>query len=79
MTKKVLLVGLEYSGPNITDVEIETHGLCRPEIDEERAAYALYEYDLIVINPQSYSHFIFGCSGEYNRLKGSEPFKERFK
>lgn len=66
MSKKVLLVGLEYSGPNIVDVEIETHGLCRAEIDEDRAAYALYEYDLIVINPQSYSHFIFGKGGEHS-------------
>ncbi|MCR3904706.1 toll/interleukin-1 receptor domain-containing protein [Aeromonas hydrophila] len=66
MTKKVLLVGLEYTGPEINDVEIETLGLCRPEIDEDRAAYALYEYDLVVINPESYSHFIFGKKGEYS-------------
>jgi hypothetical protein len=64
LSKKVLLVGLDYSGPNIIEVEIETLGLCRPEIDEDKAAYALYEYDLIVINPQSYSHFIFGSAGE---------------
>lgn len=62
----MLLVGLDYSGPDIIDAEIETLGLCRPEIDEDRAAYALYEYDLIVINPQSYSHFIFGCAGEHS-------------
>ena len=66
LSKKVLLVGLEYSGPNVIDVEIETLGLCRPEIDEDRAAYALYEYDLIIINPQSYSHFIFGSAGEHS-------------
>ncbi|MDG1444635.1 MAG: hypothetical protein P8R02_18315, partial [Pseudomonadales bacterium] len=60
MTKKVLLVGLDYTGPKILDVDIETLGLCRPEVDEDRAAYALYEYDLIIINPKSYSHFIFG-------------------
>ncbi len=66
MSSKVLLVGLEYTGPNIPDVEIENHGLCRPEIDEDRAAYALYEYDLIIINPQSYSHFIFGKGGEHS-------------
>ncbi len=69
MTKKVLLVGLDYSGPNITDVEIETLGLCRPEVDEDRAAYALYEYDLIIINPQSYSHFIFGSASEFSESK----------
>lgn len=66
LRKKVLLVGLDYSGPDIIDVEIETLGLCRPEIDEDRAAYALYEYHLIVINPQSYSHFIFGCEGKHS-------------
>jgi len=66
LTKSVLLVGLDYSGPNIKDVEIETLGLCRPEIDEDRAAYALYEYDLIIINPQSYSHFIFGSEGQFS-------------
>jgi len=69
LTKKVLLVGLDYSGPNITDVEIETLGLCRPEVDEDRAAYALYEYDLIIINPQSYSHFIFGSASEFSESK----------
>ncbi|MBW3807161.1 toll/interleukin-1 receptor domain-containing protein [Aeromonas jandaei] len=66
MTKKVLLVGLEYTGSEIKGVEIETLGLCRPEIDEHRAAYALYEYDLVVINPESYSHFIFGKKGKYS-------------
>lgn len=66
MSKKVLLVGLEYSGPNIIDVEIETLGLCRPEVDEDRASYALYEYDLIIINPQSYSHFLFGRAGDHS-------------
>jgi hypothetical protein len=66
LRKKVLLVGLDYSGPDIIDVEIETLGLCRPEIDEDRAAFALYEYHLIVINPQSYSHFIFGRAGTHS-------------
>ncbi len=66
MAKKVLLVGLEYAGPEINAVEIETLGLCRPEIDEDCAAYALYEYDLIVINPESHSHFIFGKKGKYS-------------
>lgn len=66
MNKKVLLVGLHYTGPTISDVEIDTLGLCRPEIDENRAAYALYEYDLIVINPESYSHFIFGKKGKHS-------------
>lgn len=69
MSKRVLLVGLDYSGPKIVDVEFETLGLCRHEVDEDRAAYALYEYDLIIINPQSYSHFLFGSAGEFSNSK----------
>lgn len=69
MTKKVLLVGLNYSGPSIINVVIETLGLCRPEVDEDRSAYALYEYDLIIINPQSYSHFLFGSAGDFSESK----------
>jgi len=68
MSKKILLVGIEYTGPNIGDVEIEQLGLCRPEICEEKAAYSLYEYDVIIINPESYSHFIFGEKGEFSDL-----------
>lgn len=60
MANNVLLVGCRYAGPSIPDTQIEVLGLCRPSIDSERAAYALYEYDVIIINPQSYSHFIFG-------------------
>jgi hypothetical protein len=66
LNKNVLLVGLEYSGPKIKNVDIDTLGLCRPEVYEERAAYALYEYDLIIINPESYSHFLFGSEGKYS-------------
>ena len=60
MTTNVLLVGCSYSGPPIEDANIEVLGLCRPDIDRGRAAYVLYEYDVIVINPESYSHFMFG-------------------
>jgi hypothetical protein len=60
MTQNVLLVGIEYTGPAIPEVTIEVLGLCRPKVDDRRAAFALYEYDLIIINPESYSHFIFG-------------------
>jgi hypothetical protein len=68
MTKKinkqrVLLVGLEYSGPSKRAVSIETKGLCRPKIAPEQAAAPLYDYDIIIINPASYSHFIFGKQG----------------
>lgn len=57
---QVLLVGLEYSGRKIAGVTIETRGLCRSEIAQTDAAAALYDYDVIIINPASYSHFIFG-------------------
>ncbi len=62
MTKKVLLVGCSYKGPTIPETDFDVLGLCRPRIDSARAAYALYEYNVIVINPQSYSHFLFGSS-----------------
>jgi hypothetical protein len=66
MSKKVLLVGVNYTGVLIPDVEIDVLGLCRPEVCEEKAAYSLYEYDVIIIHPQSYSHFIFGSEGKYS-------------
>lgn len=66
MSKKVLLVGINYTGADIPDVEIDVLGLCRPEVCEEKAAYSLYEYDVIIINPESYSHFIFGSKGKYS-------------
>lgn len=66
MTKNILLVGLEYTGTAIPDVKIETLGLCRATTCREKAAFALYEYDAIVINPASYSHFIFGTAGEFS-------------
>lgn len=62
MPKNVLLVGCSYAGPPIADTQIEVLGLCRPSIDRSRSAYALYEYDVIIINPQSYSHFMFGSA-----------------
>jgi len=68
MTKNVLLVGLEYENSEIPGVYIETLGLCDPKHDEHHAAYALYEYDLIIINPVSYSHFIFGKAGKFSDL-----------
>lgn len=67
MVKRILLVGLEYTGASLDDAEIETLGLCRPSIAKESAAYALYEYDVIVINPQSYSHFLFGRAGRHSQ------------
>lgn len=64
--KRVLTVGLEYSGEPIDGVEFETLGLISVKADKDRSAYPLYEYDVIVINPQSYSHFLFGAAGEFS-------------
>lgn len=62
MPRNVLLVGLDYTGPEISDANISVLGLCRSKIIEEKAARCLYDYDVIIINPASYSHFIFGKS-----------------
>lgn len=64
--KRVLTVGLTYTGGAIDGVEIDNLGLCRPEVERARAAFPLYEYDTIIINPESYSHFLFGQSGEFS-------------
>lgn len=64
--RRVLTVGLTYTGDPIAGVEIEGLGLCQASVDRERAAFALYEYDTIIINPESYSHFLFGKAGEFS-------------
>jgi hypothetical protein len=64
--QRVLLVGLEYSGAPIRGVSIQTKGLFRPKISPECAADSLYDYDVIIINPASYSHFIFGRAGQHS-------------
>lgn len=64
--KKILLVGLEYNGQDIEEVTVETKGLGRSEICGDKVASALYEYDIIIINPQSYSHFLFGRHTEHS-------------
>lgn len=66
MTKNVLLVGCEYTGASIPNTKIDNLGLVRSSIDEDRAAYSLYEYDVIIINPKSYSDFIFGTSTKHS-------------
>ncbi|MHB8988634.1 MAG: toll/interleukin-1 receptor domain-containing protein [Desulfobulbia bacterium] len=66
MSKKVLLVGLKYDGPEIHDAEIEVLGLCRAKVNDSKSAFALYEYDVIIINPESYSHFLFGDATEHS-------------
>ena len=61
-------------------VEIENLGLCRPGVARDRAAFALYEYDTIIINPASYSHFLFGkatkFSNEEYELSGLKAHRE---
>lgn len=64
--KRVLTVGATYTGDAIDGVEIDNLGLCQPGVDRERSAYPLYEYDTIIINPASYSHFLFGKAGEFS-------------
>lgn len=64
--RNVLLIGCSYTGEPIPDTRIEVLGLCRPGVDKNRAAYALYEYDVIIINPRSYSHFIFGVPTKHS-------------
>lgn len=69
--KRVLTVGVTYTGDDIDGVEIENLGLCRPTVDSKRAACPLYEYDTIIINPQSYTHFLFGQLGDFS----DEPYE----
>ncbi|WP_375204222.1 toll/interleukin-1 receptor domain-containing protein [Hyphococcus sp.] len=79
---KVLTVGLKYEGEKIADVEIDNLGLCRGAISDEHAAYPLYEYDLIIINPATYSHFLFGGPGEFSdsetELADLKSFKDDY-
>lgn len=64
---EILLVGMQYEGETIENANISTYGLSRPELLEEYAAYTLSEYDIIIINTESYSHFIFGKSTQYSK------------
>jgi TIR domain len=64
--KRVLTVGLTYTGSAIPGVEIENFGLCRSKVARERAAFPLDEYDTIIINPASFTHFLFGKQGEFS-------------
>jgi hypothetical protein len=71
VTKRVLTVGLSYTDAPISGIEIENLGLCKPAAEKDRAAFPLYEYDTIIINPASFSHFIFGEAGKYS----DEPYE----
>ena len=64
--KKVLLIGLEYEDNSIQDVLIHTKGLADPKICPESAALPLYEYNVMIFNPQRYSHLIFGKETPYS-------------
>ena len=71
--RRALTVGLAYTDDEIDGVEIENHGLCRRDLERAYAARPLYEYDAIIVNPESYTHFLFGKAGEFtnepNELK----------
>jgi hypothetical protein len=64
--KRVLTVGLRYSGEPIDGVEFDNLGLCSADTEHDKAAFPLYEYDVIVIHPASFSHFLFGEKGEFS-------------
>lgn len=79
VSKQVLTVGLTYTATAISGVEIDNLGLCQPKIAQDRAAFPLYEYDTIIINPASFTHFLFGKEGEFSnesyelgKLKGQK-------
>lgn len=64
--KKILTIGISFDGNPVQGVTFETLGLCQPAVDKERSAFPLYEYDVIIINPQSFTHFLFGSSGDFS-------------
>ncbi|TWC70151.1 TIR domain-containing protein [Pseudomonas sp. SJZ103] len=64
--KRVLTVGLRYNGEPIDGVEFDNLGLCGAAAEHDKSAYPLYEYDVIIINPASFSHFLFGEKSEFS-------------
>lgn len=69
VVRNVLLVGCEYTGRELPQVHIDNFGLCRRRTAPERAAPALYDYDVIIINVESYSHFLFGRASKHSTDK----------
>jgi len=68
---RLLTIGLEQGDDfALKGVEIDTLGLCRAEVDGDKSAFPLYEYDAIIINPQSFSHFLFGRPTEFSAADG---------
>jgi hypothetical protein len=61
-----LLVGFDKKEISIASADVHFRGLGRPEVIGDQAAHALYDYDVVVIHPKSYSHFIFGYGGPYS-------------
>lgn len=61
-----LLVGCDFQEVKLDGCAIDFLGLCRPSILEAKAARPLYDYDIVVINPASYSHFLFGSKGKHS-------------
>lgn len=80
--KRVLTVGLRYDGEAIDGVEFENLGLCQVSADAERSAFPLYEYDVILINPASFSHFLFGTetdvSGSAHELRDLKSINNEY-
>lgn len=80
--KRVLTVGVKYTSDPIEGVEIENLGLVKADVDKARSAFPLYEYDTVIINPASYSHFLFGeatdVSDEPYELRKLKAKAERF-
>ena len=64
LMKRLLAVGVEYTDKPIDGVEIERLGSCQANVAPDKSAFSLYQYDAIIINPASYSHFLFGAGGE---------------
>jgi len=56
--KRILTVGLRYRGDPIDGVEFDNLGLCSAATANDKAAYPLYEYDVIVIHPASFSQVV---------------------
>lgn len=65
--KKVLLVGLPCPSERIADdVVVETRGLCRQVAQPLLSAAPLYDYDVVVLNPASFSHFLLGSPSKHS-------------
>lgn len=63
---RALLNGLQFTGGEIPGWNIEQLGLGSPDVLGDHAAFALYDYDTIIMNPRSFSHFIFGAESEFS-------------